>query len=149
MGNPYSNVVSRSGDSFVSAILWLRRRDLKRGAKFFSMLYQILYRNAIPLHLLEFGEGTIFAHTGFGTVIIGSAVIGKNCWIGPNVAIVGYNDGAPVIEDGCLIGAGAIIVGGVTIGKNSKIGAGAIVVENVPAVSVVVSPKAIVKNTVS
>ena len=41
-----------------------------------------------------------------------------------------------------FIGTGAIIIGDITIGDNAKIGAGAIVVDSVPANSVILSPKA-------
>lgn len=54
-------------------------------------------------------------------------VIGKDCWIYQNVTIGESNRKAPVIGDGCLIGAGAVIVGDVRIGNHVKIGAGAVV----------------------
>lgn len=48
----------------------------------------------------------------------------------------------PTIGDNVTICAGAIIIGNVKIGDNATIGAGAIVVDDVPANSVVCSPKA-------
>nr|WP_289696509.1 hypothetical protein [uncultured Duncaniella sp.] len=86
------------------------------------------------------GEGFVLMH-GFGTVINGSAVIGKNCTILHNATIGAGNGGSPVIGDNVYIGAGAIIIGNVIVGNNVKIGADAIVVENVPDGSTVVSQK--------
>ena len=86
------------------------------------------------------GEGFVLIH-GFGTVINGSAVIGKNCTILHNVTIGAGKGGSPVIGDNVYVGAGAIIIGNVIVGNNVKIGAGAIVVENVPDGSTVVSQK--------
>lgn len=86
------------------------------------------------------GEGFVLMH-GFGTVINGAAVIGKNCTILHNATIGAGNGGSPVIGDNVYIGAGAIIIGNVIVGNNVKIGAGAIVVENVPDGSTVVSQK--------
>ena len=52
--------------------------------------------------------------------------------------------GAPIIEDGVLIGAGAKIIGSVSIGRNSRIGAGCVVAQDVPPNSVVVMPKPLI-----
>lgn len=69
--------------------------------------------------------------------------IGENCTICQQVTIGYTSDGkSPTIGNNVKICAGAIVVGGITIGDNSIIGAGAIVVDDVPANSVVCSPKA-------
>lgn len=81
-----------------------------------------------------------------GIFISNSAKIGKNViiyhhvTIGSNTVRGSKGYGAPVIEDGVLIGAGAKIIGNVTIGRNSRIGAGCVVTRSIPANSVVVMP---------
>jgi serine O-acetyltransferase len=45
----------------------------------------------------------------------------------------------PTIEDDVVIGCGASILGPVVIGKGSKIGAMALIIDNVPAGSIVVA----------
>lgn len=87
------------------------------------------------------GELTL-PHGLQGIFISRYAVIGENCWIYQNVTIGEINQKAPVIGDGCLIGAGAVIVGGVTVGNHVKIGAGAVVSTNIPDGCTVVSQPA-------
>lgn len=66
-------------------------------------------------------------HGLHGVFISRYAVIGSNCRIYQNVTIGEVNGRAPVIGDGCLIGAGAVLVGGIRVGCDVKIGAGAVV----------------------
>ena len=91
------------------------------------------------------GPDTVFQdipslpHGLHGIFISRYAVIGKDCWIYQNVTIGEVNGKAPVIGDGCFIGAGAIIVGDIRIGNNVKIGAGAVVSTDVAEGCTVVS----------
>lgn len=78
-------------------------------------------------------------HGLHGIFISRYASIGANCRIYQNVTIGEVDGHAPVIGDGCLIGAGAILVGGITIGSNVKIGAGAVVSTDVQDNCTVVS----------
>lgn len=78
-------------------------------------------------------------HGLHGIFISRYAKIGENCWIYQNVTIGEVNKRAPVIGDGCLIGAGAVIIGGVKIGNCVKIGAGAVVSTDIPDGCTVVS----------
>lgn len=78
-------------------------------------------------------------HGLHGIFISRYAVIGENCRIYQNVTIGEVNGKAPVIGDGCLIGAGAVIVGDIRIGSNVRIGAGAVVSMDVPDNCTVVS----------
>lgn len=71
-------------------------------------------------------------HGLHGIYISRYAHIGKNCRIYQNVTVGEVDHKAPVIWDGCLIGAGAVLVGGIRIGKGAKIGAGAVVCRDVP-----------------
>ena len=65
-----------------------------------------------------------------------------------NVTVGEVDRKAPVIGEGCLIGAGAVILGDIKIGNHVKIGAGAVVNTDVPDNSTVVSqPVRIIKKT--
>jgi len=111
--------------------------------------YYLQRRNAASISMTAlFATRPILPHGIAGVFVSKAAVIGKNCTIHQHV-IIGSNNtpgsktnGAPVIGDGCYIGAGAKIVGGIHIGNNVKIGAGCIVAENIPNNATVVMPKA-------
>lgn len=88
-----------------------------------------------------------------GVVVGGRAHIGSHCHIGAGAVIAGVIEPPSaqpvVIEDGVLIGANAVVVEGVHIGKDAVIGAGTIVLEDVPAQSVVVgNPGKIMKRSI-
>ena len=94
------------------------------------------------------GRETVFkgcpnlVHGFHGIHISRTAVIGKNVSIYQNVTIGATEEHAAVIGDNVLIGANAVIIGNVHIGNYVKIGAGAIVVDDIPDYSTVVSEKA-------
>jgi acetyltransferase-like isoleucine patch superfamily enzyme len=57
-----------------------------------------------------------------------------------------YLDGAPIdVAENVWIGAGATILPGVSIGRDAVVAAGAVVVDDVPAGSLVTGPKATVR----
>ncbi len=86
----------------------------------------------------KIGEGTKVQTAAH---ITGDCIIGKNCFIGPEVTTM--NDlymGAketemqgPILEDGVLIGGNATLLPGVRIGENSVVGAGSVVTKDIPA----------------
>lgn len=91
------------------------------------------------------GAGLWLDH-GLGFVVGETCVIGKDVSIWHNVTLGSTlsDSGAqrhPVIDDGAVIGAGAIILGNVCIGAGANVAAGAIVVEDVPAHTLVVGCK--------
>ena len=93
-----------------------------------------------------------FIDHGTGVVIGETAEIGDNVMLYHQVTLgaTGWwkrnGDGRkkrhPTIEDNVTIGVGASILGPITIGRDSKIGAMALVVESLPAHSVVVAQPA-------
>lgn len=91
------------------------------------------------------GNGAVIAgipslpHGLHGIYISRYARIGANCRIYQNVTIGEVHRAAPIIGDGCLIGAGAMIIGNIKIGNHVKIGAGAVVNSDIPDHCTVVS----------
>lgn len=74
----------------------------------------------------------ILPHGLQGIFISRYASVGKDCRIYQNVTIGEVERKAPVIGDGCLIGAGAVLIGGIRIGDHVQIGAGAVVNKDIP-----------------
>lgn len=93
------------------------------------------------------GEGTMI---DMNVVLGGRATVGKNCHIGAGAVLAGVIEppsAKPVIvEDNVVVGANAVILEGVTVGENAVVAAGAIVIEDVPANTVVAgTPARIIK----
>ncbi|MCS1351886.1 2,3,4,5-tetrahydropyridine-2,6-dicarboxylate N-acetyltransferase [Mechercharimyces sp. CAU 1602] len=93
------------------------------------------------------GEGTMI---DMNVVIGGRGTIGKNCHIGAGSVIAGVIEppsATPVIiEDDVVIGANAVILEGVRVGKGAVVAAGAVVIEDVPANTVVAgTPARVIK----
>ena len=84
------------------------------------------------------GDGTMI---DMGAVLGGRATVGKNCHVGAGAVLAGVIEPAsatPVIlEDNVLIGANAVVIEGVHIGEGAVVAAGCVVIEDVPAGSVV------------
>ncbi|GIN61349.1 2,3,4,5-tetrahydropyridine-2,6-dicarboxylate N-acetyltransferase [Robertmurraya siralis] len=80
------------------------------------------------------GEGTMI---DMNVVLGGRATVGKNCHIGAGSVLAGVIEPPSakpvVIEDDVLIGANVVVLEGVTVGKGARVAAGAIVIEDVPA----------------
>ena len=97
-----------------------------------------IFLGAIIPYTAQIGKNTEFLHAGLGVVIHGDAVIGERATILHNVTIGGRGKTqVPVIGNGVFIGAGAIILGDIMIGDNVKVGANALVINSIPAYSVV------------
>lgn len=137
---------------------WIYRQKSVKSAKN-PRLYSVYldrFNSFIGIHA-KFENTPVFPHGLFGIFISNSAKIGRDVIIYHHVTIgsntlegsSGY--GAPVIEDGVLIGAGAKIIGNITVGKNSRIGAGCVVTKDIPPNSVVVMqpPRIIVRESLS
>lgn len=65
-------------------------------------------------------------------MINGTAIIGDNCNISQGVTIGGCEGDSAVIGYNCYIGPNTCIVENVKIGNNVTIGAGSVVVKNIP-----------------
>lgn len=93
------------------------------------------------------GEGTMI---DMGAVLGGRATVGKNCHIGAGAVLAGVVEPASatpvVIEDDVLVGANAVVIEGVHVGKGAVVAAGAVVIEDVPANTVVAgTPARVIK----
>lgn len=119
-----------------NSLAWFWRfYRLQKAAKhpLFRDVFAFLMSRSAHRHGGYVGPDTVFRdvptlpHGLHGVFISRYAVIGKDCWIYQNVTVGEVDRKAPVIGDGCLIGAGAVIVGDIHIGSNVKIGAGAVV----------------------
>ena len=84
------------------------------------------------------GEGTMI---DMGAVLGGRATVGKNCHVGAGAVLAGVVEPASatpvIIEDNVMIGANAVVIEGCRVGENAVVAAGAVVVNDVPANSVV------------
>ena len=84
------------------------------------------------------GEGTMI---DMGAVLGGRATVGKNCHVGAGAVLAGVIEPASatpvIVEDDVLIGANAVVIEGCRIGRGAVVAAGAVVIEDVPANSVV------------
>lgn len=98
----------------------------------------------------EIGEGSMI---DMGAILGGRAQVGKYCHIGAGTVLAGVVEPAsaqPVrIADNVLIGANAVVLEGVQVGAGAVIAAGAVVIEDVPANTVVAGVPAKVIKTVN
>lgn len=65
-----------------------------------------------------------------GPILVnGNVRAGKDISLHINTSIVagGTNNGAPVLEDGIVVGVGAVILGNIRLAKNIAVGANAVV----------------------
>lgn len=124
----------------------LHRRGHPELANAVKKLNTLLYHNFLPVEA-SVSPDIRFGHHGFGIMVHGSVVIGRNVKIFHNATLtVIPQPSVPaklVIEDGVTIGASAVVVAPVgrslRIGRGARIGAGAVLSEDVPAGATVVS----------
>jgi serine O-acetyltransferase len=124
----------------------LRRRGHRRLALLVKKINSVIYHNSLAPGA-QFSPDIRFGHHGFGTVVHSNVVIGKRVRIWHNVTIaVHAQTGSShqiVIEDDVGIGASSVIIApagkSIRIGRGARIGAGAVVAQDVPAGSTVIS----------
>jgi 2,3,4,5-tetrahydropyridine-2-carboxylate N-succinyltransferase/tetrahydrodipicolinate N-acetyltransferase len=84
------------------------------------------------------GAGTMI---DMGAILGGRATVGKNCHVGAGAVLAGVIEPPSakpvVVEDNVLIGANAVVLEGVRVGRGAVVAAGAVVIEDVPAETVV------------
>jgi tetrahydrodipicolinate N-acetyltransferase len=84
------------------------------------------------------GDGTML---DMNCVVGARALVGRDCHIGAGAVLAGVLEPPSaepvVIEDEVLIGANAVVLEGVRVGKGSVVAAGAVVVQDVPPLTVV------------
>ena len=124
---------------------WLYRRRSRAKSRLARDIATFLLNRCAHRHGGYVGPGAVIQgrpelpHGLHGVFISRYAVVGPGCRIYQNVTIGEVNRKAPVIGDGCWIGAGAVLVGGIRVGRHARIGAGAVVSRDVPDCATVVS----------
>jgi serine O-acetyltransferase len=110
------------------------------------LFIRIIFSCDLP-YTVEIGKNVLLGHNGLGVVIHKNAKIGEGSSIYQNVTIGGRNrPGAPIIGKNVFIGPGACILGKIHIGDGASIGPNAVVIKDVPANSLIVTPLALMKN---
>ncbi len=125
----------------------MRPRLLRPPLRLVLDLHRFLVRNfyGIEIHpTAMIGRRFGIAHQ-HGIVIHGKAVIGDDCAIRQGVTIGAASAGGagrppPRLGNRVSIGAGAVLAGAITVGDDVSIGPNAVVMQNVPAGSMVVTP---------
>ncbi len=124
------------------------RKNLRFVSKIIDVGMRIIFQTSIP------GGATIhptahFAHSGLFSLVTRDSRLGARVTLGVGVVFVGGwpKQGAPTVEDDCIIHTGAVLVGAVRIGTGSVIGANAVVTTDIPPRSLAVGIPARVKKT--
>lgn len=106
---------------------------INTGKKFRGFLYKaLLYRygneHQIHIPINTFDRGLKLMHLG-PILVNGRVKGGKDISLHINTSIVagGTNDGAPILEEGIVVGVGAVILGDISLAKNIAVGANAVV----------------------
>lgn len=125
---------------------WLLDRHLTLPSRIVERSIRLIYSARIPAEAEI--DGTVhFSHNALAVVVTKKARIGPRCQIGLQV-LLGSRwplEGGPHLEEDVIVHSGAKIIGPVTIGRGSVIGANAVVLDDVPAQSLVVGVPGVVK----
>lgn len=127
---------------------WLRERHIPAQPFRFIIerFIEVTTGISIPAEC-KIGKGLRIHHFG-GIILHPQTEIGDNCTLYHEVTVGdrGGHGGAATIGNNVLIGAGAKIIGEIAIGDNCKIGANTVVNKNVPADTIVSSPRCDFRN---
>jgi serine O-acetyltransferase len=127
---------------------WFLDRRLTRLSRLIDRQIRFVYGARIPAEA-EIDDSVHFSHNALAVVITKEAIIGPRCEIGIH-ALLGSRwprAGGPRLEADVIVHAGAKIIGPVTVGRGSVIGANAVVLQDVPAGSLVVGVPGVVKKS--
>lgn len=107
-------------------------------AKFISILVRLLFACQISPGV-RLGRNLVLGYGGLGIVIHGSARIGDDVTIGPNVLIGGNlgQGGVPTIGNQVRIGPGSVLIGPITIGDGAIVAPNSVVNADVEAGTIV------------
>jgi serine O-acetyltransferase len=150
-----ADVVQKVGLQFLSAyrlMHFFSEVDAKLPAQVVSRLIRHLYGSDVHWDA-DFAPGVMIVH-GMGMAISGSArvesgvTLFQHCTLGEGRHPDTHEVGAPVIEEGAVIGVGAVVIGPVTIGKRSKVMPGCVVTRSVPPDSIVEATPSVVRTRV-
>ncbi|MBJ7390059.1 MAG: hypothetical protein JHC85_00745 [Chthoniobacterales bacterium] len=93
-------------------------------------------RSGLEINTPSLGSGVIMPH--WGRILLHARRIGSDLYVFHNVTVGhDYTSGIPEIGNDVFLGTGATILGNITIGDHVVVGAGSVVLEDVPACSMV------------
>lgn len=126
----------------------LRRGPLAPLGRVVDLVVRVGFSAAIPGRA-RIAPDVFFHHSGIGVVVNGASVIEHGCEIGVGVVLGGRapEPGAPHLEPDVIVHAGAKLIGPIRIGRGSVIAANAVVLEDVPAGSLVAGMPGAVKRS--
>ncbi|SEG60179.1 serine O-acetyltransferase [Bosea lathyri] len=124
------------------------RRGVKGLSRLLDGVSRVAFGCSVPGRA-RIGQDVFFHHSGLGVVINGASVIEDGCEIGVHVVLGGRAPvvGAPHIERDVIIHAGARIIGPVRIGQGSVVAANAVVLQDMPANSLIAGVPATVRRS--
>jgi serine O-acetyltransferase len=120
---------------------WCHLRRIPVVPRLVHYLIFTLYNSYVPA-AAEIGLGTVLLCGGMGVVVHPGTRIGRNVMIGAQVTFGGRGGGGrtglPVVEDNVRIGNGSRILGPIRVGEGALIAPNSVVIDDVPARSIVV-----------
>jgi serine acetyltransferase len=151
-GSVLGDAVQRIGFQMMVAYRVMRLlRSLRLGimARIWSRVMRHLYASDIHWDA-QLAPGVVIVH-GTGLVISHAARVGPGCilfqhvTLGESIHAQSRLIGAPTLEANVHVGPGATLLGPIVIGEGSKVTASALVMDSVPARSLVETPAPVVR----
>jgi len=133
----------------------------KKRAKLYQNMNKLLHNSSVP-YTAHVGKGVNFAYGGIGLIIHFNSIIEDYATIGSHVTLGGRGGslvhyflddgtrmGVPRIGKYSYIATGSKILGGIDVGACSIVGANSVVLDHVPACSVVAGTPAKIIATIN
>ena len=126
----------------------LYRRRLGLVSRMVDGVIRVAFAASVPGRA-DIRRGVFFHHSGLGVVINGKAVVEEGCEIGVHVVLGGRSPlpGAPHLERNVIVHAGAKVIGPIRIGEGSVVAANAVVLDDMPAGSLIAGMPATAKRS--